>query len=209
MVESKWPRFWRLLNNRPARLLLLVVAIVFLAKDYRDTIAVAPPPNVTWSSPPPPMVVQNLGQYYFDDLKKQVASDAGNAKKIKEDFDTFRLEAEPLWPQGPARSLYVGQYQRIEDDFVREGNDRTAVLEGLLHLRFEFQQVNVFQASQKQKSSPIPDVCHQIGIVGGTGTNSFDGVKTENADCGIIAPGKQNIFKNTETTGPSGAPPKP
>jgi hypothetical protein len=46
-----------------------------------------------------------------------------------------------------------------------------------------------------------------IGIVGGHGKNSFDHVRAEGADIGIIAPGKENKFKNTEVVAPKRIPP--
>lgn len=53
MIQTKWPKIWKALNNRPARLVLLTACLVFLVKDFRDAAATAPPPIVTLSIPPP------------------------------------------------------------------------------------------------------------------------------------------------------------
>lgn len=60
-------------------------------------------------------------------------------------------------------------------------------------------------AAQKLPMQLIPKSCEngRIGIVGSAhGVNNFDGVTTVGADCGIIAPGTQNNFKNVETIAP-------
>jgi hypothetical protein len=46
-----------------------------------------------------------------------------------------------------------------------------------------------------------------IGIVGGHGKNNFDHVRVNGADIGIIAPGQENTFKNTEIIAPKRTPP--
>ena len=43
VMEEKFPRLWRVLNARPARLVLLVVLVGFLAKDFHDASASIPP----------------------------------------------------------------------------------------------------------------------------------------------------------------------
>jgi hypothetical protein len=47
IVERKWPKAWRAMNNRPMRLILLVACFVFLLKDFRDAAAISPPPTIT------------------------------------------------------------------------------------------------------------------------------------------------------------------
>ncbi len=39
IIESKYPRLWKLVNNRPARFLLMVLAIGLLIKDFKDATA--------------------------------------------------------------------------------------------------------------------------------------------------------------------------
>jgi hypothetical protein len=53
ILEIKYPRLWRLVNNRPMRLVLLVLAIGLLSRDFKDIAAVAPPPvvHVTLTAP--------------------------------------------------------------------------------------------------------------------------------------------------------------
>ncbi len=41
-IQKDWPRLWRLINNRPARLVLLMVAIGLLARDFHDATRGAP-----------------------------------------------------------------------------------------------------------------------------------------------------------------------
>jgi len=57
-IEAKWPRIWKLLNNRAARLVLLIVAIGFLAHDYRDAVAIAPSPRPLFPAPVTPQIVE-------------------------------------------------------------------------------------------------------------------------------------------------------
>ena len=56
IIQQKYPRLWNAMNNRVARLVLLVVAIVLLTKDFRDAIATAPAPVVVFKAPPPPTI---------------------------------------------------------------------------------------------------------------------------------------------------------
>jgi hypothetical protein len=47
LIEQNWPGAWKVLNSRPARLLLLVLAVGFLARDFKDAVEVGPVPVVT------------------------------------------------------------------------------------------------------------------------------------------------------------------
>src|ERR1017187_811408 len=44
VIEKRWPTLWAAMNNRAARLLLIVIAIAFLSKDFHDAMAVGAPP---------------------------------------------------------------------------------------------------------------------------------------------------------------------
>lgn len=57
MIKERWPGVWKAMNNRPARLVLLIIAITFLARDFRDVTAVAPAPIVRFGVPPAPSIV--------------------------------------------------------------------------------------------------------------------------------------------------------
>jgi hypothetical protein len=56
VLELKYPWLWRAVNNRPARLLLLVLAVGLLVKDFKDAVAIAPPPVVNIAPPPVPAI---------------------------------------------------------------------------------------------------------------------------------------------------------
>jgi len=56
MIKKDHPKLWRHMNNRPARLILLGIAIGLLAKDFRDVAAVAPAPIVTFQPPQAPII---------------------------------------------------------------------------------------------------------------------------------------------------------
>jgi hypothetical protein len=56
IIEKKFPWVWRVMNARPARIVLMFVIIAFLAKDFRDATAVAPPPQIVIKPPIPPPV---------------------------------------------------------------------------------------------------------------------------------------------------------
>jgi len=57
ILQNRWPRIWRTLNNRAARTLLLVAIIVFLVRDFEDSVATALPPVVKIPPPPAPQIV--------------------------------------------------------------------------------------------------------------------------------------------------------
>src|SRR5713226_223792 len=56
VLREKHPRVWTMVNSRPARLVFLVAALAFLAKDFRDAVAVAPPPTVKIPAPIAPSI---------------------------------------------------------------------------------------------------------------------------------------------------------
>ena len=53
IIKKRWPSLWKVINNRPVRLLLLVLAIAFLVRDFKDAIAAAPAPQVRVVVPQP------------------------------------------------------------------------------------------------------------------------------------------------------------
>lgn len=57
LLKEKYPRLSKFLLSRLARLVLLAVSLTYLAKDYRDSQAVAPPPVVNLA--PPEIKVQS------------------------------------------------------------------------------------------------------------------------------------------------------
>src|ERR1035437_4023520 len=57
VIEKRWPTLWAAMNNRAARLLLIVIAIAFLSKDFHDAIAVRAPPVARLPPPPVPQII--------------------------------------------------------------------------------------------------------------------------------------------------------
>jgi hypothetical protein len=43
VLKEKHPRVWVFVNNRPMRLVLSLLVLGFLVKDFKDAVAVAPP----------------------------------------------------------------------------------------------------------------------------------------------------------------------
>jgi hypothetical protein len=52
VLKEKHPKLWALMGKRATRLVLLVVVVGFLAKDFHDTLAVGPPPEPVKIVPP-------------------------------------------------------------------------------------------------------------------------------------------------------------
>ncbi len=57
IIKDRHPRLWGAMNSRPARLILLVLCLVGLSKDFRDAISIAPPPIVVVKAPPAPSII--------------------------------------------------------------------------------------------------------------------------------------------------------
>ena len=51
IIEEKWPRLWGAMNNRPMRLILLIVALVMLAHVIGEIRAGAEPPLANFAAP--------------------------------------------------------------------------------------------------------------------------------------------------------------
>lgn len=56
VLKEKHPTIWRAVNSRPMRLVVLVLIVGFLARDFRDSAATAPPPSLRTSPPPAPLI---------------------------------------------------------------------------------------------------------------------------------------------------------
>jgi hypothetical protein len=60
IIEQKWPRLWGAMNNRPMRLVLLVVAVVMLAHVIGDLRSGAEPPLASFAAPKVPTIDTNV-----------------------------------------------------------------------------------------------------------------------------------------------------
>jgi hypothetical protein len=58
IIETRWPRVWGMMNNRPMRLILVVVALVMLAHIIQDLRIGTDAPTVVLKTPAPPMLEQ-------------------------------------------------------------------------------------------------------------------------------------------------------
>lgn len=58
IIEKRWPKLWKFINNRPMRLIVYISFSFFLIKDIRLQVdkSVAPPIVVNFPVPPPPIV---------------------------------------------------------------------------------------------------------------------------------------------------------
>jgi hypothetical protein len=58
IIEKRWPKLWKAINNRPMRLIAYIVLIIFLIKDIQlqTDKPIAPPLVVTFAPPPQPIV---------------------------------------------------------------------------------------------------------------------------------------------------------
>jgi hypothetical protein len=56
VLKTKHPKLWALMDKRRTRLILLVVVLVFLVKDFHDAVAIAPAPIVR-TTPPPASII--------------------------------------------------------------------------------------------------------------------------------------------------------
>jgi hypothetical protein len=60
IIEKRWPVLWGAMNNRPTRLVLLVIALAMLANVAKDLRAGADPPLVIFAAPKVPPIDTNL-----------------------------------------------------------------------------------------------------------------------------------------------------
>jgi hypothetical protein len=60
IIEHRWPLLWGAMNNRPMRLILIVVAIGMLARVVGDFRAGAEPPEVKFQAPKVPEINSNV-----------------------------------------------------------------------------------------------------------------------------------------------------
>ncbi len=59
VLKEKHPKVWVFVNNRPMRLVLSLLVLGFLVKDFKDAVAVAPPPTVKIVTPVAPAMIFN------------------------------------------------------------------------------------------------------------------------------------------------------
>ena len=76
VIEKRWPTLWAAMNNRAARLLLIVIAIAFLSKDFHDAMAVGAPPVARL--PPPPS-----SSDYFLGGQQEMRQTAAGSEQLK------------------------------------------------------------------------------------------------------------------------------
>lgn len=55
-IEHRWPRAWKILSNRLARLTLLLICFVYLARDFRSEIPTSPSAVFNIAAPPAPAI---------------------------------------------------------------------------------------------------------------------------------------------------------
>lgn len=55
-IQKRWPRVWNAATSRPLILLLLVVSLFLLDRDFKDAMATAPAPQMKIPTPPPPVI---------------------------------------------------------------------------------------------------------------------------------------------------------
>ncbi len=112
MVERDYPRIWRAINNRPARLVLLAVAIVFLAKDFKDAVSIAPP-SVQDIRITEPKLIPSTGKEYPYELQASIQTNV-TIQPI-----TLFIECDVPLKDGdfilPYTQPWVGSHEVIKD----------------------------------------------------------------------------------------------
>ena len=94
LIQARWPGLWKLLNNRPARLLLLVIAIAFLSRDFGNAAAIGGPPVLSLQQPP--LVPQPKFIEPADSLRRRT-------KRLADDIELFlksRQDGHPPYGDG-------------------------------------------------------------------------------------------------------------
>jgi hypothetical protein len=107
VLREKHPTVWAMVNNRPFRLVLLVVAVGLLAKDFRDVGAIGPPPAM--KPPPAPLIVQRPqqvddrtpAQRQFDMLiesnRRLTTGERARLAEALHDFANVLDQAQSVW----------------------------------------------------------------------------------------------------------------
>jgi hypothetical protein len=88
ILEKKYPKAWAFLNNRPARLLLLFLAVGFLAKDIKDAAEIPDPPVIKLTPP----IISIPPSVAIPQIKEPKNSLRRRAMRLADDLDSLLLE---------------------------------------------------------------------------------------------------------------------
>lgn len=130
VLKDKHPKLWRMVHNRPMRLTLLILCLVYLAKDFRDATIVAPPPTISIKTPIPPAIVDLTSvPEPYNSLRKEVLrlADAEESydKQRKSEWAkaSIRLNEQGFSPlTGSPDTQY--RYNEAQKAFDKETFDR-------------------------------------------------------------------------------------
>jgi len=107
IIRSRYPRAWVAVTSRPTILLLLLIAITLLDRNYKDAMAVGPPPSVKIYAPSPPLLAIREPEPPHPSAQKSGKSVAQN-QSGKENVQTGSIT------QGPCSNLQVGGANNIQ-----------------------------------------------------------------------------------------------
>jgi hypothetical protein len=102
ILEKKHPKTWAFLNNRPARLLLIFLAVGFLAMDAKDAAEIPEPPLIKLAPP----VISIPPSAAIPQIKEPQNSLRRRVMRLADDLDSLLLEQSKALPtQEQSRSM--------------------------------------------------------------------------------------------------------
>jgi hypothetical protein len=130
-IEKRVPWLWRLMRNRAAIFALLVLCIIFLARDFSDALAFHPAPIVEIAAPQAPDL------HELPDLRRERESLRQQLSAVQSQQE--RQTSSQVIVQQPAPEFAEIQFTLVEQDVATaiSGNETTLpALDGTVTVRF-------------------------------------------------------------------------
>jgi len=119
IIETRWPKLWRLMNNRPTRLILIVLALVMIGDATRDLKTGRESPEISFAPPKVALVEPTvaLPQESPDSLRRRTIKLADDLQKY---WATHPIPGfKESTPQNPVTPDEIAKKKQIEDYWAK------------------------------------------------------------------------------------------
>jgi hypothetical protein len=127
IIKSRWPRIWGWVTSRPLIILLLLVSIAVLDRDFKDAAAIAPAPVIRVTSPPPPTGWEQKPQTVAGASTRPLNSKRSAIQRRIAEFINSGITLRDEWvkviPGTPelqhAKALAIGGWHKAVEDYLK------------------------------------------------------------------------------------------
>lgn len=124
ILEKKHPKTWGILSNRPARLLLLFLAVGFLAKDAKDAAEIPEPPLVKLAPPIITIAISSVNPQ----IKESQNSLRRRVMRLADDLDSLLLEQSKTLPTQEQSQAMTPEQKNAANLAFREVTEKTNLI---------------------------------------------------------------------------------